>query len=675
MSGATPAPISGTANFFYALAVRSQLAADFETAAKQFQFALEHAPSHVDLRFRRASCLQSAGQFEAAVREYEDLLAIDASLASVRNNLGNAYASLDRLPEALSSLQTVVVLEPDYADGHANLGNILARLGRYDEAEATLKRALELNPAVFSYWYNLANVLQSVHRLDEAIAHYQRAIELDDSFAGCFNNLGNAYRSLGRYTEAVSAFEAAIACEPNNAATYANFGGLVSDAGELRRANTYYDKALALDDECTSAFSNKLYLMNYVGDEPVVEILAASRAWGERFARSRSSREARPRAGAAPKAHGLRVGFVSADFRRHSVAYFFEALLEGNKDNKFEIFCYANLSQEDDVSARIRQKCQRWRSIARLTDTQVAELVRQDSIDVLVDLSGHTSGNRLPVFARRPAPVQVTWLGYPNTIGVLDIDYRLTDSVADPQANDSHHSETLWRLPSTFICYRPDPTAPPVASSPFLKNGHLSFGSFNNLSKITDTVISTWANLLNAVPRSILITKSKMFVDDAVRNRFCEKFSRLGIASSRLRLVDRDASFEDHMQRYNEIDIALDTFPYNGTTTTCEALWMGVPVLGLRGSTHRSRVTLSIESQLGLGRFVANDERELLAVADELSRSPEQLAQQRCGLRDQMMASSLCDFSSFAADMEQAFRRMVAGSEGADSGRTTHFLD
>jgi len=646
---------------------------NFILAAKHLQQALLLAPDDLNLIFRRAHCLQNGGEIESAIDAYEYLINIQPNLASVQNNLGNAYASSGKLDKALTCLQQVTKIEPGYPDGYANLGNVLHRLGRYEEAEAAVCDAIGLDAQNPTYWYNLGNVLQTMQRFDDAIRCYRRSIRFDGNFAGCFNNLGNIYRALGQYSNALPAFEKAVSLDSDSAETYANLGGLCSDAGEHALARKYYEKALLLDPDCISAFSNLLYLLNYVKDEPTVSLLDSSIEWGERFAptgRSRQHAENHAVRGEFTEEKGtstnrscqptLRVGFVSPDFRRHSVAFFFEALLDGNNPDTCEIICYSNVSLEDEITQRIKNKSNGWRSIVTLSDREAADLIKRDNIDVLVDLAGHTSGNRLQLFALRPAPVQVSWLGYPNTTGVTDIDYRITDSVADPVPHDAIHSERLVRLDSVFLCYRPDETAPPVAPLPMLENGYVTFGCFNNISKITDEVVQTWVSLLKNVPDSRLLVKSKLFEDDQLRPRFESRFVDCGIAPERLELVGRTATFSEHMKSYEQVDIALDTFPYNGTTTTCESLWMGVPVLGVFGCSHRSRVTLSISQQIGLGSLIVDKPEKLVALASSLSHSSSTLIKLRAELRARLIRSDLCHSQRFAKSLESAFRRMCS---------------
>jgi predicted O-linked N-acetylglucosamine transferase (SPINDLY family) len=355
----------------------------------------------------------------------------------------------------------------------------------------------------------------------------------------------------------------------------------------------------------------------------------------------------------------IKIGYISPDFREHSVSYFFLPFLEYHNRDSFEIFCYSEVKREDKITHRIKELSDHWRPIAWLRDRAVAEQVRQDGIDILVDLAGHTAENRLLVFAYKPAPVQVTWLGYPNTTGMPVIDYRFTDEIADPPGEaDEYHSEILMRLPDGFLCYGPPDDAPGVSGLPTHKNGRITFGSFNNLPKINPQVIGLWSRLLHQVADSRLLLKSKQFADEHVRQRFLDLFSVCGIGAERLRLLPRVASTAGHLALYHQVDIALDPFPYNGTTTTCEALWMGVPVITLRGDRHAGRVGASILTRLGLEEMIAQNEEAYVDIGVALAASMSALENLRSGLRSRMQSSVLCDGRSFARTMENTFQKV-----------------
>jgi predicted O-linked N-acetylglucosamine transferase (SPINDLY family) len=353
----------------------------------------------------------------------------------------------------------------------------------------------------------------------------------------------------------------------------------------------------------------------------------------------------------------LRVGYVSGDFRKHSVAYFFEPLLQHHNSNVVETFCYYNNAPVDEMTERLMAASDHWRSIAGITDSDVANLIRNDKIDILVDLSGHTAKNRLLVFAQKPAPIQVTWLGYVNTTGLSEIDYRFTDLIADPIGEaDELHSETLVRLANGFQCYKGNKAVHSNSELPFKRRGHITFGSFNNLIKVTPEVIKVWSNILNEVPTSRLLLKGSQ--TNYLKNYHLELFKQEGITADRLEYHGRLPSMDDHLELYNAIDIGLDPFPFNGATTTCEALWMGVPVITLLGDRHVGRVGASILTNVGLTDFIAQDIDGYIQLAVEMAANTNYLKEIREDLRERMQRAPLCDGRSFASDVERAYQEM-----------------
>jgi protein O-GlcNAc transferase len=355
----------------------------------------------------------------------------------------------------------------------------------------------------------------------------------------------------------------------------------------------------------------------------------------------------------------LRVGYVSADFRTHSVGYFLSAIFHEHDDAAVEIYCYSGGADEDEQTSFFKSRAAAWRSTIGMSDEDLAAAVHQDGIDLLVDLSGHTSGNRLAVFARRPTPIQVTWLGYPDTTGLATMDYRLTDAIADPPGlADSLSRERLVRLPDGFHCYTAPASAPDVAPPPAMERGYVTFGSFNNLVKVNASVLDLWAAILQRVPGSRLVLKHRWLNMADMRARMHDLFERRGVARDRIELMGKLASTEDHLAAYGGVDIALDTFPYNGATTTCESLWMGVPVVTLAGDRHAARVGASMLTRVGLGDLVASSPQAYLETAARLAADRSTLARLRADMRGRIASSPLCDGPRFTRQLEAAYRTM-----------------
>ena len=356
----------------------------------------------------------------------------------------------------------------------------------------------------------------------------------------------------------------------------------------------------------------------------------------------------------------LKIGYVSPDFRRHSVAYFIEGVLASHNRDHFEIFCYSLISYEDDVTTRMRSVADHWENVADMDYDHVAELIRKDGIDILVDLAGHMYKHLL-LFARKPAPVQVSWIGYPATTGFRSVDYKIVDGYTDPPGmTEEFYSEKLLRMPDCFLCYTPEENTPEVSALPALTSEEVTFGSFNNLAKLTPEVVALWSKILQSVPDSFLNLKAAR-TDRSTTERVKGMFAKNGIDFGQLELIPFTPSFRGHLETYHTIDIALDPFPYNGVTTTCEALWMGVPVITLEGNAHVSRVGGSLLSAVGLKEFIAGSHEQYIETAVKLAGDLERLKSLRKSLRDMMKHSSLCDARRFTENLEASYRRVWEG--------------
>jgi len=633
-----------------------------EAALTFLREAVAKAPGDVNARFKLAWVNHSAGNVDVAIAIYRELAGELPNTAAVFNNLGNALRDAGDLSAASDALHTAVALAPDAAETYANLGSTLLDKGELASAEEALSTAVRLDPDNYVNWFNLANLYQISERLDEAVHGFENAARLNPEFQGAWNNLGNCYRTLGKFRESILAFENAGRLNPDSTDVWSNLGGVLCDAGDIDGAQRNYEKALELDAQNQNALSNLIYLLNYHEDEPTTELLALSETWGRRFASPSPKRALPQRAGE----NKLRVGYVSGDFRMHSVAYFLEPLLAAHDRARFEVFLYSNTPREDHVTERLRSLSDRFVRIVSMSDADVADSIVADGIDLLIDLSGHTGGNRLSVFGYRPAPVQASWLGYPNTTGVAEIDYRFTDAIADPSGAQALHSEKLQYLPGGFLCFKPDASAPAVTPAPMIGNDYLTFGSFNNVTKITPVVVEAWSGVLNAIPDARLVLKNRLLEDDLIATKYVDAFARHGVDRQRVQVLPRTDSYDGHMKTYGQIDIALDTFPYNGTTTTCEALWMGVPVLVPEGKTHRSRVTQSLLSRVGLEHYVVRDLHELATRANEINENRAELLATRESLRQAMQVSSLCDSERFAREIETLYSEIITSALNPD---------
>ncbi len=570
--------------------------------------------------------------------------------------LGNALAAQGRIDQAVAHYERVLALKPDNVAAHNNLGLMLMAQGKMDQAVAHYERALALNPDDAPTHYNLGLARAAQGKVDQEIAHYQRAVALQPNFAAAHNNLGFTLTAYGKMDQAVAHYERALALKPDYALAHNNLGLTLTAQGKIDQALTHYERALALKPDYAEAHSNLLLTLNYASDKDPVAMYTAHLGFAKRWEASLATSVSAPAKDRSLERR-LRIGYVSSDFRQHSIVRFIEPVLAHHDRDRFEVFCYFNnYFQEDEVTVRLKSHADHWRSINGLSDELTAQQIRADQIDILIDLNGHTAKNRLLVFTLRPAPVQVTWLGYPNTTGLSAMNYRITDQFADPVGMTEHlHSEKLIRLPDCFSCYQPYMDAPEVSGLPARAKGYVTFGSFNSLAKITPAVMAVWAQILQAVPGSRLTLKYSGLGEKGTQQTVREVFGTWGIAPERLELLGRDRSTKAHLERYGSVDIGLDPFPYNGATTTCEALWMGVPVVTLAGKTHAGRVGASQISNLGLTEFMCHTPEEYVTTAARLANDLERLSTLREELRSRMAASPLTDTQRFTKNLEQAY--------------------
>ena len=657
--------------------------------------AIQHAPNHAESNHLLGVISHQAGDSVNAERMIRKAIKMSPQLWQAHNNLGVVLKDQGKLKQAKVVYLSLLKAQPDYADAHSNLGVIYSEFGDTDRAIRSLERAIILKPENEDAHYTLGTVrfLQGRHEL--AIEQFEHVLLNNSAHVESRNNLGCAYLHCGQYKNAEVAFDQVIKLrqdhaqalnnrgqarqkllnfdlahddflkahqlEKNNPEMLFNLAHNHHEVGEFTQAKALYEQVLALKPDYLDAHSNLLMLANYFDDESVQTTFESHVAWQQRV-KQFSKIKPMPVL-TRQKSARIKVGYVSADFREHSVAYFLKPLLANHNASKVEVFCYSNNTVIDDMTLALKALAEHWTDVSPLSDKVFAEKVKQDKIDILVDLSGHTSGHRLATFLYKPAPIQVTWLGYPNTSGLSTMDYRLVDAISDPEGlTNSYCSEQLLRLPRGFLCYEGRDSVPYETKPPVLKTTFITFGSFNNLLKVSDIAIQCWAKVLDAVPNSRLLLKSKQLGNPGTLKALSEKFSALGIDTARLDFRAYVDSKHGHLGVYDDVDIALDTFPYNGTTTTFEALWMGVPTVTLAGNRHAARVGASIMMHLGLEDYVAQSIDDYIEIAKAKATDLNALAELRAGLRQQLKQSTLCDGKQFAIDIEAAYADMLAAS-------------
>jgi protein O-GlcNAc transferase len=529
------------------------------------------------------------------------------------------------------------------------------RVGQLREAEAIYRQIIKVEPQHADAWHLLGVVAHQLGHWEIAIQLISRAITLRGNQSMFHYNLGEAYRVSGKLGEAIGSYRQTLRIDPNDPKASNNVAGLLRSLGSAPEAVAGFRRAVELQPERVEVHSNLLYTLNFDPAYDPPTVFAEHLAWAARHAEPLTVL-APPHANDRTPGRRLRIGYLSAHFRHHAVNFFTEPVLASHNHPDFEIFCYSANLFDDAVTARLKAHADHWRDIRDQSDEQVANAVRQDRIDILVDLTGHIDGHRLLVFARKPAPIQVTYLGYQNTTGMSAMDYRLTDEQADPPGmSEMFYTEKLIRLPRSFFCYRPPGAAPPVTPLPTSAAGRVTFGSFNNFAKVGSEALAAWWNILKRVPESRLLVLAYGAAE--VARQLHASIRAAGIEPDRLEVFDQ-RPLGEYLQLIQQADIGLDPFPFTGHTTTCDSIWMGVPVVMLRGNTYASRFGGSVLANVGLDHLMTNSVEQYVDVAVELAGNLDALARMRGELRGRMADSALVDFRGFTGNLEQVYRQM-----------------
>ena len=659
-----------------------------DEAIAAYRQALQLSPGLAEAHNNLGNALHAQGKLDEAIAAYRQALQVNPSYAEAHNNLGNALWDAGKSDEGIASYHRALQLRPDFAEALDNLSNAMYQQGKLDEAIGLSRRALVLNPHYFPAHISLGNALRSQGRLDEAVESYRKALELNPDYAIAHNNLGTALKEQGKRDEAIACYEQALLLKPDYAEAHSNLGTCLSDQGNLDAAIASYQQALLLNpdyaeghnnlgvafydggrpDEAMACYqqalrlkpdyalahSNYLNALHYRPQVTQAELLEAHLEYDRRHAAPLRAAW-RPHENAADPERPLRLGFVSPSFAWRPVARFLVRVLENLDRRQSIIACYSDRASQDEMTARFQAVSTIWRDVLGVADAALAEQIRADRIDILFDLAGHTGPNRLLVFARKPAPIQITWLDYEGTTGLSAMDYLLADRYEVPPEADRWYCEKVLRLPDDYACYDAPADAPAVGPLPALANGLVTFGSFNLPSKFTPQVVATWARIFRQVPDARIILKYAGLDRPAGGAHFRQLFADQGIAPERVELQGW-SPYNEMLACYHQVDVALDPFPYNGGLTTCDALWMGVPVITCPGQTFASRHGLSHLSNAGLTETIAGDLEEYADLAVSLARDLPRLAEIRARLRAQMAASPLCDGKRLADNLLQLLR-------------------
>lgn len=621
-------------------------------AAACYRQALDREPDYHEARLNLAATLHQLGCLDESAACYKQILTQQPNNADLLLNYGSLLREQGKPLEAETLYRQALAGDPSSAAAHFNLGNALRDQGRLQEAITSYRQALHLNPGCAAWYSNLGNALRDCGATEESLPIYEQALALDPDNVEALINLGNARKEGGEYGEAVAAYERARALRPDLAEIHFNLGTAFQDLCCLPEALACYRQALHLKPDHVIAHSNLLMNLQYDPAATPESILTESLQWAQLHTATIGTMS-HDSATADPNRR-LRIGYVSGDLRRHPIGYFLDGVLANHDRECWEIFCYANQSFGDDLTERLRGNTTSWREIFGETDETVAEMIRGDAIDILIDLAGHTARNRLLAFARKPAPVQATWAGYVGTTGLAAMDYLISDLQETPLGTESWYREALIRLPDCYVCYAPPEYAPPVTPLPAETTGKVTFGCFNNLAKLNGAVLALWTHLLTHLPDSRLLLVTKSLDKREVADRILEVMAPV---ADRVELSGV-LPHRELLARYGSVDIALDPFPYSGGLTTLEALWMGVPVITLGGERFASRHSVSHLTAAGLSQLITHSEEEYIATARALAGDLAGLAELRRGLRDRVRTSPLCNYPRFTKNLEAAYRTM-----------------
>jgi predicted O-linked N-acetylglucosamine transferase (SPINDLY family) len=669
------------------LAEKNEKSASLEA----FQDALRLRKDYAEGFSHYATALQKFGRGKDAISQIRKACALEPDSVEFQTNLAILLEQNARYVDALAAYGKAARMNPNVGFVWFRQGKLLNGLKRYAESILALAKAISLPGQLGDYYYEYGLALHMSKRFQEALVHYEKAlsmgyntaalqcnrgviykdlrkggdaimafhaaVKMDPSNVSYLNNLGAAALELGLNTEALECFEQAVEKNPKLPTARNNIGNLLKDRARGMDALPQYRKSMELNPGDRDAPSNYLLCHMYIPDMDPKLVFEEHKKWGISTTKKfPSAFKFKPREPGAK----MRVGFLSADLCHHPVAHFIEPIFRGYDRERFEFVAYGDQRKSDEFSARFAKQVDLWRETSSYDDRALAKLIHEDRVDILFELAGHTAYNRLGVFALKPAPVQVSYLGYPGTTGLPTIDFRITDAFADPQeTTEQLHTEKLIRVSECAWCFEPDASAPEIEPLPALKNGYVTFGCFNNMAKLNPSLFETWAEILLRVPGSHLRLKARTLTDDGVRKELKSYFTERGIEEDRLDFFGHTRKIVEHLGHYHSVDIALDSFPYHGTTTTCEAMWMGCPVVTRAGKTHVSRVGVSLLSAVGLQELITDTREAYIEKAVALAGQTERLQELRAGMRERLRQSVLMDEKRFVQGFETALMEMA----------------
>jgi predicted O-linked N-acetylglucosamine transferase (SPINDLY family) len=621
-----------------------------DEAARCYSLCLSATPGYADAHYNFGNLYRKVGRYRESVAEYQSCLKGNPSHSSAYFNMGLALIALGELAAAAECFRQTIALQPGHTDAYNRLGDLLLRMGQVNEGIEQFRQYVSLRPDDPRGYNNLGLAVANAGRSNEAVELLLKALALNPNYPDAHNTLALAYEALGRKDDASHHYREAVRLNPNFADAWSNLGTNLTEQGRADEATAALRQSLAVRPHAPAIFSNLLLTLNYSSNLTPEQVAAEHRRYAEQFA---PTTPPSPLPTDPDPERRLRIGYLSGDFRQHTVAGFIELLLTHHDRDRFHVTAYANVHRTDDTTAKLQKLADRWRFVYAQTDEQAAAQVRADKIDILIDLSGHTAGNRLLLLAQRPAAVQALLFGYPNTTGLGAVDYRITDAVSDPTGISEHlYAEKLLRLDGLAWAYQPPADPPPVTPLPSASTDTFTFGCLNNAAKISDACLETWAKLVLAVPNAKLVLLAGQ--SKAGADRLVQKFTAAGLKREQLELLMRLPKRE-YFEAYSRFDLALDPFPYNGGVTTGDALWMGVPVLAVAGKSYVSRQGVSVLTHMGHPEFAAESPAQLVEVAKTWAANRDLLADIRAGLRERV-AKSVGEPRAYVRSLEAGLR-------------------
>jgi len=634
-------------------ALKYQNSGCIDSAEKQYRYICTTYPNHPDAPNLLGCLLMNQGNYTEAEQFIKTAIRLKPDVYFFYYHLGLIYVFQKTWPKAKDAFLKSLKLNPSHVESYNNLGITYRYLQEYDRAVSTFSKGLQKNNSNCDIHCNLGGVYSLIGKFEKAEKHLLTALKYSPTSPLYHREIASLYQKQNLFKKSEYHLLQALKYDPDCVEAMNSYAVNLKNQGRNQEAYNLLNQATEKRNDYWDIYSNKLFLLHFMQDQSPSSIFQEHVKYGQQL-----MSEFRPQTHIFHynKSSKIRIGYVSPDFKRHSVAYFIESILRNHDQKKFSVYCYANVKQPDEVTQSFHKLRVKWRDIYEIPDNDVIAKITTDQIDILIDLAGHSANNRMTLFAQKPAPIQITYLGYPNTTGLPSIDYRITDRIADPNQLIPLNTEKLLYMNPCFLCYTPQ-TYTPIKKQP--RSNRIIFGTFNTLAKMNDQVIKVWAEILKQLPQSSLLLKNKSITDCEIQVNIQNKFQTYGINKNRLIFKPYINDPVEHLLLYQNIDIALDTFPYNGTTTTFEALWMGTPVIGLIGRSHVSRVTYSILSALGLSDLMGQNEGEYINKAIQLAKDFRLLQYLSSHLRPMMQQSILTDGRTFTQRFETLIIKMM----------------